>query len=126
MKFLKIIELLRGKYMKRNERIIWISIVAFLLFLSFFVIFIKDAHAATQNLKSAIFDKFYQVFNTIEIDYIEENIDQKKLINGAIKGMLDALGDPHTVYLPKEEMDEMKTTSTGRYGGVGMLFFEER
>lgn len=125
MEFLKLIEFLKGKYMKRNERIIWISIVAFLLFLSFFVILIKPAHAATINLKSAIFDKFYQVFNTIENDYIEENIDQEKLINGAVKGMLDALGDPHTIYLPKEEMDEMRTTSSGSYGGVGMLISEK-
>ncbi len=111
--------------MKKNERIIWISIVAFLLFLSFFVIFIKDARAATLNLKNGIFDKFYQVFGYIERDFVDEKTDQEKLINGAIKGMLDALGDPHTMYLSKEEMKELNTLTTGQYGGVGMMISEK-
>src|SRR5690606_10383852 len=43
----------------------------------------------------------------------------KSLVYGAIKGMLATL-DPHTIFLPPEEYDEMKTDTSGEFGGLGL------
>ena len=111
--------------MKKTERIIWISVVSMFLFLSLFTIFIKEARAGNFNFNDNYFEKLEQVLKIIQRDYVDENIDNEKIMNGAIKGMLDALGDPHTVYLSEKDMEDMMTTSKGNYGGVGMLISEQ-
>ncbi len=111
--------------MKRTERIIWVSIVSLLIFLALFAFFIKEARAKNLDLKNIYINKFLQVLEVVEKDYVDEDIDHKKLMNGAIKGMLEAIGDPHTVYLSEKEMKDMLETSKGRYGGVGMLISEQ-
>ncbi len=60
---------------------------------------------------------FVDVYNTIRKQYVEEK-DGKILIDYAIKGMLNGL-DPHSIYLPKEELDEFKNDTTGSYQGFG-------
>lgn len=111
--------------MKRSERMIWISVVAFLMVLSLFSIFINEACAGTISAKMPYLKKFVKVLNIIERDYVKDGVDQEKLINGAIKGMLESLEDPHTAYLPDKFMKEMNTTSDGKYGGVGMIISEK-
>ena len=42
-------------------------------------------------------------------------MDNIKLVDGALKGYIDALGDPYTTYLTKEEMEELlRTVQSGR------------
>ena len=55
-----------------------------------------------------------RVLGIIQRDYVDEKvIEQEKLIDGAIKGMLEALDDPHSIYLPDKYMKDMNTTSNG-------------
>ena len=110
--------------MKKRERIVWISVVSLFLFLSLFIIFTKEVRASNTDIDNKYIVKFLQVLKIVEKDYVDENIDNEKLINGAIKGMLEALDDPNTVYLSEKDMDDLKTLSTGQYGGVGMLISE--
>ena len=42
------------------------------------------------------------------------------MIYGAIKGMVDSLGDPYTTFFDPEEADEFDQELAGRYEGVGM------
>lgn len=124
MKSFKDFIFFKGKIMKKTERIIWISIVSLLLFLSLFAIFIKEVHAKNFEINNKYLEKLFTVINVVEKYYVDENIDNEKLINGAIKGLLESLGDPNTVYLSEKDMEELKTLSTGQYGGVGMLISE--
>ena len=48
-----------------------------------------------------------------------EPVDEKKLLRGAINGMLASL-DPHSVYLPADSFKEMEVSTTGSFGGVGL------
>ena len=61
-----------------------------------------------------------------DIYYIAKKagIKEDEVINGAVKGLLESLGDPHTSYLSDKVMKEMSTTTQGEYGGVGMLISE--
>ena len=61
---------------------------------------------------------FSNVFNTLKTHYVEP-VDSKKVIYGAIKGMVSEL-DPYTDYLTPELYSEFITQATGRFGGVGI------
>lgn len=63
-------------------------------------------------------DLFTKVLHFVQTNYVEE-VDTKKLIEGAIKGMLSTL-DPHTVYLPPEQFKEMQVDTSGKFGGLGI------
>jgi carboxyl-terminal processing protease len=45
--------------------------------------------------------------------------DQKEVLNGAIKGMIDALHDPYSEYLPAERLAEMEKQISGAFSGIG-------
>lgn len=59
-----------------------------------------------------------EVFNRIKTDYVEE-IEDKKIINDAIHGMLSKL-DPHSAYLDKDSYREMRIGTEGQFGGLGI------
>ncbi|HOJ63321.1 MAG TPA: S41 family peptidase [Spirochaetota bacterium] len=112
--------------MKSKERFIWILIVFVLLIASLLGIFTKNVFAGSISSDFPSMQKFITVLNRIKTDYVDESkIDEKKLINGAIKGMLDALEDPHTTYLSEKDMEDMQDTTTGSFGGVGMIIQEK-
>jgi len=61
---------------------------------------------------------FARVLSYLENNYVE-TVDQRKLMHGAIKGMLETL-DPHTVFMPPEVFKEMKIDTSGEFGGLGV------
>ena len=63
-------------------------------------------------------DVFSQIIQIVNDQYVEP-IDEKKMIQGAIKGMLESL-DPHTIYLPPEMYKEFKADTSGLFGGIGI------
>ncbi|MBM7551414.1 S41 family peptidase [Thalassobacillus pellis] len=62
--------------------------------------------------------KVEQAFSTIQENYVEE-IDKKKLVEGAIQGMLDTLEDPYSVYMDKETMEQFNHTIESSFEGIG-------
>ncbi|MBU3078504.1 S41 family peptidase [Sphingomonas quercus] len=63
-------------------------------------------------------DQFMNVFEKVRADYVDK-VDDKTLIKGAIDGMLASL-DPHSSYLDARDFQNMKTTTDGAYGGLGL------
>jgi carboxyl-terminal processing protease len=63
-------------------------------------------------------DQFMDVFSKVRADYVDK-VDDKALIKGAIDGMLSSL-DPHSSYLDQRDFDQMKLTTDGNYGGLGL------
>ncbi|MEN8169261.1 MAG: S41 family peptidase [Pseudomonadota bacterium] len=61
---------------------------------------------------------FSEVFGKVKQDYVED-VEDKKLLEGAIRGMLSGL-DPHSAYLDKEEFKELQVGTTGQFGGLGI------
>lgn len=72
-----------------------------------------------KNSASLYLGKLRDVFLYVEKNYVDE-VDAKVLYEGALKGMLDALGDPYTLYLDSEAMRDMTDTTAGNFGGVGL------
>ena len=48
------------------------------------------------------------------------DMDESKMLDGAIKGYIEALGDPYTEYLDKEEMAKFKEETNAEYVGIGV------
>lgn len=61
---------------------------------------------------------FADVFNHIRLSYVDE-IDDKTLLENAIRGMLSGL-DPHSTYLDKKSFDDLQVSTTGEFGGLGL------
>ncbi|GLQ98506.1 S41 family peptidase [Dyella mobilis] len=66
---------------------------------------------------------FAHVYQIIRQAYVEK-VDNKTLMNDAIKGMLSGL-DPHSAYLDKEGLQELNEDTTGQYGGLGIEVMED-
>ena len=63
-------------------------------------------------------DIFGDIFERVRSQYVTEP-DEKKLIKNAINGMLQSL-DPHSSYLDPDEAGDMRTQTTGKFGGLGI------
>ncbi|MFT4676736.1 MAG: carboxyl-terminal processing protease, partial [Candidatus Azotimanducaceae bacterium] len=61
---------------------------------------------------------FAEVFDRISDAYVEE-IDDRTLLENAIKGMLSQL-DPHSAYLDIDTFSDLQEDTTGNYGGIGL------
>ena len=77
----------------------------------------------TANLKTEQDKRYLDIINTLYY-YIQQNyvddVDPEVLYAGALKGMLEALEDPYSVYMPKDEWRSLKDTTVGSFGGVGL------
>lgn len=62
--------------------------------------------------------KFALVFESARANFVEE-VDEKKLLEAAMNGMLAAM-DPHSTYLSAEEMKDFADKSSGSFGGLGI------
>lgn len=66
------------------------------------------------------FGQFWNVLGKIEESYYDKKaIDQQKIIDGAIAGMVDSLDDPYTVYLPAKKNNDFKQQLAGQFEGIG-------
>ena len=63
-------------------------------------------------------DALMDVFERVRVDYVDKT-DDKTLIEGAINGMLASL-DPHSSYLDARDFANMRQTTDGEYGGLGL------
>jgi carboxyl-terminal processing protease len=62
--------------------------------------------------------EFSEVFGQIKTNYVEE-VDDKKLLENAIRGMVSGL-DPHSDYLNTSELKELNEGVQGEFGGLGI------
>ncbi len=63
--------------------------------------------------------KLNSVFDFVLQNYVDE-LDPRTLYEGALKGMMDSIGDPYTLYLDSEAMRDLTDTTSGSFGGVGL------
>ncbi len=68
--------------------------------------------------------KLALVFETARNSYVEPT-DERKMLEGAINGMLEAL-DPHSSYLSKDEFKDFNDKSQGEFGGLGIQITSDK
>lgn len=67
------------------------------------------------------FSFFWKVWDSLTAKYFDkEKIDQRAMMYGAISGMVSALGDPYTVFLPPGDNKVMNEDLSGSFEGIGI------
>lgn len=65
--------------------------------------------------------RFLRTMNLLKRNYNGE-VDNYQLFDGAIKGMVEAAGDPYTVYLNSKDFQQLSEMTGGSFGGIGIVF----
>lgn len=74
-----------------------------------------------QDKKNIDFKLFWDTWDLVSKEYVDKKaIDPQKLYYGAIQGMVAAVGDPYTVFLPPEAQKSTKEELGGAFDGVGI------
>lgn len=84
---------------------------------------VAAVHAAAESDTYKQLDALMDVFERVRTDYVDKTED-KALIEGAINGMLASL-DPHSSYLDARDFQNMRQTTDGEYGGLGLTVTTE-
>ncbi|HEV7158294.1 MAG TPA: S41 family peptidase [Caulobacteraceae bacterium] len=85
----------------------------------------QTARATTQPRAETyhMLELFGNVLDTVEREYVVP-VDDKKLIQAALNGMLTSL-DPHSDYLAPDQFNDMQDDTRGEYGGLGLEITSE-
>lgn len=99
-----------------------VLIVIFSVFSTFLIMHevggTKTSKTLLKNNNESYLNEFEEVYALINDSYYKE-VDNKKLIDGAINGMLESLGDPHTSYFNTDETENFNEIMNGSYEGIG-------
>ncbi|MBT2630800.1 S41 family peptidase [Bacillus sp. ISL-101] len=74
--------------------------------------------------KHAEFEKLYSTYDKIKDNYYEE-VDEEKLVDGAIKGMIKSLDDPYSAYMDKKEASSFDESISSSFEGIGAEIQEQ-
>jgi len=77
-----------------------------------------SSFAAADTTNYQELERFMSVYERVKANYVD-HVDDHTLIKGAIDGMLSAL-DPHSSYAEASDFDQLKATTDGNYGGLGL------
>jgi len=66
-----------------------------------------------------LFAPFWQAWDIVHEEYVDQPVDDVALMRGAISGALDALGDPHTSYMDPVTYEQSNIPLQGSYEGIG-------
>ena len=73
----------------------------------------------TATSEEQAFQPFWDTYHTVTDRYAGGEVDRQALIQGAIKGMIDALGDPYSSYLTSQEYRDSLQGLSGQFEGIG-------
>ncbi|MDY6874462.1 MAG: hypothetical protein SVR81_11005, partial [Chloroflexota bacterium] len=78
-----------------------------------------DPSGSTPADQEALFAPFWETWELLHENYVDQPLDDLALMRGAISGMLASLGDPHTSYMTPDEFQQANESLEGEYEGIG-------
>ncbi len=109
---------------KRNrERVVWIIVTVTLLTTLAVFVFSPRLLAADPETETQVYlQDIADVFRYVRDNFVyEDKAVPKRLVDGALKGMLSALEDPYSYYLAEGETEDLDDVTYGKYAGVGLI-----
>jgi carboxyl-terminal processing protease len=77
--------------------------------------------AGTPTDLTNLFKPFWEAWKIVHQEYVDQPVDDTKLMQGAISGMLQSLGDAHTTYMDPQTYKDATSLLAGSYAGIGSL-----
>ena len=78
-----------------------------------------DQQSATPTELQSLFAPFWEAWDIVHTQYVDQPVDDLKLMQGAIRGMMEALGDEQTFYMDPELYKNETQSLQGEYEGIG-------
>jgi carboxyl-terminal processing protease len=78
-----------------------------------------DQQSATPAELQSLFTPFWEAWDIVHTQFVDQPVDDLVLMQGAIRGMMDALGDQHTSYMDPELYANETQSLQGEYEGIG-------
>ena len=79
---------------------------------------ISITSTSTPSKNTELFTPFWEAWQLVHDQYLVQPVDDEKLMQGAIRGMMDSLDDPHSAYMDPVEYDDAQAPLEG-YSGIG-------
>jgi carboxyl-terminal processing protease len=73
-----------------------------------------------RSVNSVDLTELQQAVRLVQADYVDANVDTKKLSHGTVQGLISALGDPFSSYLDPDQYKRLQQSYQGRYSGIGI------
>jgi len=111
---------------RTRERILWIGLATVLISLLVILSFAPRVMAQGREKSTRDYlNTFNWVFQFVQKHYADEDkVDPQRLIEGALKGLIESLDDPHSAYLSSDEMRRLRDDTQGEFGGVGIFILK--
>ena len=120
------------KTMKLHKVVITVIIAVFLsvtlTMIAMYEYFVNGTFSDLSILpitRDSVIDKKVKEYRNIIDKYYLGDIDEQKLINGAISGYVEGLEDPYTRYISADEMEDYMEDIVGDFVGVGIYMIED-
>lgn len=78
-----------------------------------------EQKAATPDELETLFKPFWEAWNIVHESYVDQPVDDVALMQGAIRGMMETLGDDYTYYMEPKVYEDENTQLQGSYQGIG-------
>ncbi len=78
-----------------------------------------EAQATTPQNLQTLFKPFWEAWGVVHTDYVDQPVDNTKLLEGAISGMVQSLGDSHSEYMNPQVFKDATAELNGSYEGIG-------
>ena len=111
-----------------KHRLAWSVVVAAMVAFAVIAISVPEAVAQSQEAESKDSTRYIgelgDTFRFILQNYVDQP-EAKKLYEGAMKGMFEALNDPYSTFLDENLMSDMSDITSGQFGGVGLYIAKQ-
>ena len=78
-----------------------------------------EQQSVTPDELDTLFQPFWEAWNIVHDEYVDQPVDDTLLMQGAIRGMMDALGDEHSSYMDPQTYEDANAGLSGEYEGIG-------
>ena len=78
-----------------------------------------DGDSTAEITMDELFSPFWETWDIVHDQYIDQPVDDQEMMRGAINGMLESLGDQHTAYMNPDQFMQANIPMDGEYEGIG-------
>lgn len=79
----------------------------------------SESEGQLSESEDQLFEPFWQAWEIVHENYIDQPVDEELMMQGAIRGMIESLGDQHSTYMDPLQYESATTQLIGEYEGIG-------